>query len=164
MALKIAHQRSKRTAFTLAEVLVSIALLAIALFGVMGSIAYGTRHSRSGEELTEAVQLARQVLVAMQETSVVDTTDIGQPWLRAESGLNDEPGIRRELDAAPLGGISFSLEQMERYQRRIVTTRVSNDPLDHRFHLANATVEIFWESKQGRRRLELAGLVTHARP
>lgn len=154
----------RHSAFTLAEVLVSIAVLAIAMFGVMGSIAYGTRHSRSGEELTEAVQQARQILVSMQEMSVLDITDIGEPWPKPESGLNDEPGVRRELDAAPLGGLTVSLPQLERYQRRIVTTRLSSDPLDHRFHLASVAVEIFWESKQGHRRLELTGLVRHARP
>lgn len=156
--------RHKKTAFTLVEVLISIALIAIALLGVMGSIAYGTRHSRSGEELTEAVQQARKILVGIQESSALDITDIGEPWLTEDSGLNDKPGVRRELDAAPLGGVSYDLPQLERYKRRIVTTRVSNDPLDHRYRLARVSVEIFWESKQGNRRLEITGLVSHARP
>lgn len=165
ISMRVANRdEGRRSAFTLAEVLVSIAVLAIALFGVMGAIAFGTRHSRSGEELTEAVQQARRILVAIQETSAVDVTDIGEPWLTSTSGLNDEAGVRRELDDAPLGGTSFPLPQLERYQRRIVTTRVSEDPSDHRYLLANVKVEIFWESKQGERHLQLAGLVSHARP
>jgi prepilin-type N-terminal cleavage/methylation domain-containing protein len=156
--------RTRPAAFTLAEVMVSIAVLAIALLGVMGSIAYGTRHSRSGEELTEAVQQARQLLVRLQETSALDTTDLGEPWPKDDSGLNDRPGVRRELDASPLGGSGIPLPQLERYKRRIVSRRLSNDPGDHRYQLAQVTVEVFWESKQGERRLELTGLVSHARP
>ena len=114
--------------------------------------------------MTEAVQQARQLLVAIQEASVIDTTDIGKPWLSANSGLNDRPGVHRELDAPPLGGIAAGLPQLERYKRRVVATRVSDDPQDHRFRLASVTVEIFWESKQGERHLELTGLVSHARP
>jgi hypothetical protein len=144
--------------------MISIALVTIALFGVLGSIAYGTRHSRSGEELTEATQLARQVLVYVQENSILDTVESDEPWLSEDSGLNDAPGVTREMDAAPLGGATFTLAQLERYKRRIVTTRVSTDPLSHRFGLALVTVEISWESKQGRRRVEISGLVSHARP
>ncbi len=139
--------------FSLAEVLISIGLLAIALFGVMGSIAYGTRHSRSGEELTEATHLARAILVHIQEASLVDTTEIGETWLTKDSGLNDEDLVRRQLDEAPLGGFEFDLRQ-----------RASDDPLNHRYRMARVKVEVFWESKQGHRKAELIGLVSHARP
>lgn len=150
--------------FSLAEVLISIGLLAIALFGVMGSIAYGTRHSRSGEELTEAIHLARGILVHIQEASLVDTTEIGETWLTKDSGLNDEDLVRRQLDEAPLGGFEFDLRQLERYHRHITTERASDDPLNHRYRMARVKVEVFWESKQGHRKAELLGLVSHARP
>lgn len=130
----------------------------------MGSIAYGTRHSRSGEELTEATQLGRQILVSLQETSVLDTTEIGTPWFSQDSGLLDKEGVRRELDAAPLGSLVLSSEVLSRYKRRIVTQRLSDDSGDHRYRLARAEVEIFWESKVGQRRLELTGVISHARP
>lgn len=146
------------------EVLISLAVLAIALLGVMSSIAYGTRHSRSGEELTEAVQLARQILVSLQETSALDTTDIGKPWFDENSGLRDAAGVRRELDAAPLGGMAVPAPQLSRYKRRLVTERLSTEAQDHRYGLARVQVEIFWESKVGERRLELSGVISHARP
>ncbi len=146
------------------EVLISLVLLTIALLGVMSSIAYGTRHARSGEELTEAVQLGRQVLVSLQETSALDTTNIGEPWFDEESGLLDATGVRRELDAAPLGGMTLSPQQLSRYKRRLVSERISSDPQDHRYSLARVHVEIFWESKTGERRLDLSGVVSHARP
>lgn len=157
-------RRSRRPAFTLMEVLVSIALLAIALFGVLGSIAYGTRHSATGEELTEASHIARQLLVAMQETTAIDRTDITERWLKPNSGLNDAGDVRRTLDAAPLGGVTFTTTQLGRYTRRIVTTRTSEQPSDHRYGLANVTVEIFWLSKHGPTQLRMTGVVTHARP
>lgn len=154
----------KYRAFTLVEVLISLALLTIALLGVMGSIAYGTRHSRSGEELTEATQLARQILVSLQETSVLDTTEIGASWFSADSGLMDEEGVRREIDAAPLGNLVLPAELLSRYKRRVVTQRLSPNPNDHRYRLARAQVEIFWESKVGERQLEMTGVLSHVRP
>ncbi len=154
----------KNRAFSLVEVLISLAILAIALLGVMSSITYGTRHSRSGEELTEAVQLARQILVRLQEDSILDSTNIGEPWFREDSGLRDAPAVRRELDAAPLGGMMLPAEQLSRYKRRLVAERVSQDRIDHRYGLARVQVEIFWESKVGERRLELTGVISHARP
>lgn len=164
MLRSFCRRQTQARGFTLVEVLVSLAVIAIALFGVMGSIAYGTRHARSGEELGEAVQLARQVLVYIQESSVLDTVEPTEPWFSEDSGLNDATTVRRELDAAPLGGLAIPLVQLERYQRRVVATRLSDNPSDHRYGLARVTVEIFWESKQGWRRLELSGVVSHARP
>ena len=146
------------------EVMISLVVLAIALLGVMSSIAYGTRHARSGEELTEAVQLARQILVSLQETSALDTTDIGDPWFGENSGLRDAVGVRRELDAAPLGSLVATPAQLSRFKRRLVAERLSSDSKDHRYGLARVHVEIFWESKTGERRVELTGAVSHARP
>ena len=160
----IVRYSSKSRAFTLVEVMISLVVLAIALLGVMSSIAYGTRHARSGEELTEAVQLARQILVSLQETSSLDTTNIGDAWFGENSGLRDAAGVRRELNAAPLGALIATPAQLSRYKRRLVAERVSSDSRDHRYGLARVHVEIFGESKTGERRLELSGAVSHARP
>lgn len=150
--------------FSLVEVLISIALLAVALLGVMGSIAYGTRHSGSGAELSEAVHLARTVLVHIQEAGLVDTTELDEAWPTTDSGLNDEIDMRRPIDEAPFGGLEFTLPQLQRYQRRIVSERSSEEPLDHRYRLATVTVHLYWQSPQGERTVHLTGLVSHARP
>lgn len=76
----------------------------------------------------------------------------------------DKEEVRREVDAAPLGNLVLPAELLSRYKRRIVTQRLSNDSKDHRYRLARAQVEIFWESKVGQRRLELTGVISHARP
>lgn len=130
----------------------------------MGSIAYGTRHARSGEELTEAVHLARSILVHIQETTLLDTLEPDEAWPGDDSGLDDEPETRRQLDAAPLGGLDFTLSQLERYRRRITSERASEETASHRYQLARVTVYIYWESKQGQRQTEITGMVSHARP
>ena len=153
----------KSRAFTLVEVLISISLIAIALLGVMGSIAYGTKHSTSGEQLSEASHLGRSILTYLQETTQLDSTDIGEEWLTPESGLNDSPSTFRQLDEAPLGGMNFETTQLARYRRRIMSQRVSTEPLNYRYNLARVRVSIFWSSKQGERQVDMTGLVTISR-
>ena len=151
-------------AFTLVEVIVSLTLIAIALLGVMGAIAYGTRHSGSGEELTEATHIARSYLSYIQEATLLDSIEpnTGQ-WLSEGSGLNDPDEGLRPLDDHPFGGLDFTGPQLERYRRRIRSQRVSDDVIDHRFRLARVQVTIFWESKQGERNVLLTGLVSISR-
>jgi prepilin-type N-terminal cleavage/methylation domain-containing protein len=154
----------KLRGFTLVEVLVSITLIAIALLGVLGSIAYGTKHSGSGADLSEATHLARTIMTYVQETTLLDTVEIELPWLTEESGLNDPATAFRQLDAPPLGaGLRFEPVQLERFRRRIQSQRVIDDPLNYRYKLARLRVSIFWTSKQGERQVELTGLVTTSR-
>lgn len=144
--------------------MVSITLITIALLGVMGSVAYGSKHSRSGEELSEATHLARSILNYVQETTLLDTADLGKPWPTVESGLNDSPEQFRQLDDPPLtNSMRFETHQLENYRRRIQSIRVSNDPLNYRKNLAQVRVTIFWTGKQGERQVNVTGLVTHAR-
>ena len=157
-------QRMRSRGFTLVEVIVSLTLISIALLGVMGAIAYGTKHSGSGEELTEATHIARTYLSYIQESTLLDTieSETGE-WPSESSGLNDAVEELRPLDDPPFGleaKLDFSPAQIEKYRRRIRSQRVSDDLADHRFNLARVQVTIFWESKQGERNVLLTGLVS----
>lgn len=159
----LSYERMKSRAFTLVEVLISISLIAIALLGVMGAIAYGTKHSTSGEQLSEASHLGRSILTYIQETTLLDSVDVGEAWPTPESGLNDTPSTFRQLDDAPLGGMRFENTQLARYRRRILSQRVSTEPLNYRYKLARVKVSIFWSSKQGERQVDMTGLVSISR-
>ncbi len=149
-------------------------LLAIALLGVMGSIAYGTKHARSGEELAEATYIARALMSSLQEGSWIDILSEDGEWPGPESGINDEPDRYRAISEEPFGAIDpdgptpqvgvFPSEQAARYWRRITVARVSDNPHNHRYRLARATVEVIWDGKTGSRSVILVGLISHAVP
>lgn len=149
--------------FTLVEVMVSIALLAIALLGVMGSIAYGTRNSSSGAELSEASHLARSILSYVQEATLFDSVETDLEWPTNGSGLADDETTFRQLDDAPLGGDLFEPIQLERYRRRIQSRRVMDDPQNYRYNLALVKVSIFWTAKERERNVQMSGLVSISR-
>ncbi len=153
----------RKPGFTLVEVLVSITLIAIALLGVMGSIAYGTKNAAHGAELTEATHLARSNLNYIQEGSLLDLEQIDRPWPNQDSGLADSPSTFRQLDAPPLPTKLFLGTQLERYRRRIESHRVVDDPLNYRYKLAKVRVSVFWSTKQGERNVSLMGLVSITR-
>ena len=146
--------------FTLVEVLVSLTLIAIALLGVMGAIAYGTKHSGSGEQLAEASHIARSMLTYIQESTLLDTVDGAEEWPTADSGLNDDITIFRQLDDTPLEPMGFQPNQLERFRRRVQSERVNDDPQNHRYKLGRVRVSVFWSSKQGERKVEMTGLVS----
>lgn len=149
----------KNRAFTLVEVLISITLIAIAMLGVMGAISYGTKHSGSGEQLSEATHLARSLMTYLEETTLLDTVEPGEPWPTEHSGVADQPSIFRQLDDAPFGGMRFTTSQLERFRRRVQSQRVSMEPLNYRYGLARVKVSVFWSSKQGERQVDMVGLV-----
>lgn len=153
-----------RRGFTLVEVLISVTLIAIAMLGVMGSIAYGTKHASSAEELTEATQIARSILAYMEETTLIDVTEPDEPWPTAASGINDvDPLARHLLSESPFGGMNFNAQQVSRFYRRITCERVDPNPAHVRYDLARVKVQIFFQSKQGERNVELTGLLQISR-
>lgn len=152
--------RMEKRGFTLVEVMVAIALIAIALLGVMGAIAYGTRHAGSGSELSEGSHLTRSILNYIQETTLLDTVEVEKAWPGPDSGLNDKPSVFRQLDAPPLGGLVFQKSQVERFRRRIESQRVTEEKLNYRYKLARLRVSVFWSSKQGERNVVMTGLVS----
>lgn len=153
----------RRRGFTLVEVLIAIALIAIALLGVLGSIAYGTKNAGHGADLSEGTHLARSILNYIEENTLLDTIEVDRPWPSQESGVCDTAETFRQLDAAPLGGMLLRPEQIERFRRRIETQRVVNDPLNYRYKLAKVRVSVFWSSKQGERHVTMTGLVSISR-
>lgn len=154
----------KKSGFTLVEVMISIALLAVALLGVMGSIAYGTRNSTSGEELSEASHLARSILTYVQEATLIDSIETELAWPSNGSGLADDDSTFRQLDDPPIGnGLRFEPIQLEKFRRRIQSRRVSNDSQNYRYKLAQVSVTIFWTAKDRERKVEMSGLVSVSR-
>lgn len=103
--------RCRQRAFTLLEVMVALAVLAVAAAGLIGAVSQNVRQSGALEERTVALWLAQNQLTEMQVTrqfpKVGRNTEraemAGRDWtLQVETTETSHPGLRRvEIGVAP---------------------------------------------------------------
>jgi len=68
--------RESRSGFTLAEGLLAVVVLAVAVGGIMGPISASYQQTRTVSETTTAVSLAQQLLDEILSKPIVDPTDL----------------------------------------------------------------------------------------
>lgn len=141
--------------------MIAIAIIAIGLAGVAGSLAYGIENSQRGRELSESNQVAAKLFEYIQGASLLSAT--GGSWPNSSSGLNDNPDERRDINAAPFGNSSpiFTPYQVDKFKRNIRSQRISVAPNSHEAELAKVTVTIYWEKEGKESKSELTGIVRH---
>lgn len=147
-----------RRGYSLAEVLIAIAVLSIGVAGVTASVVYGTRHADAGARLSESTEIARMLFEELQASTLIDTVQPGQPWPGPDSGLADGVGARVELGAAPFGALNFPPSYRATFKRRVTVEPLADEP-----RLARVTIEIFWSDPNGEHRTEFFGVTRHAR-
>ncbi len=172
-------RRPKKRGFTLAEVLVSIAVLTISISGVLSALAYDAFSSEQSGAYTFALNYTRRVLDLMQSGQIDPLVfpASGTPALVTSNNNND--GVNwRDLDAGLLGTgggtlnfwgapgskelMRFNIEK-QKYgvnivQQRVVPAVVGANPTDH---FKNLLVDIFvttrWRQRSGFRSVQLRG-------
>jgi prepilin-type N-terminal cleavage/methylation domain-containing protein len=155
--------KTRKKAFSLAEVMIAILVIVIGLAGVTAALVYGIRNSTRGKYISESTQIARTILEYTQAIGLVDTVSPGEPFPDVDSGINDTPSARKVLNESPFGGLAFLPARVEQYRRNVTVERVSDDPSNHRYNLAKVTVAVFWNDSQGEHKSEVVGVVRHAR-
>ncbi len=157
------YRNSKRKAFSLIEVMISIVIIAIALAGVTSALVYGVKHSQTGREVSDSTQLARSLFEYMQVTGQIDSLGPGD-WPDDTTGINDDPEERRLLNSSPFGGMDIRPDLIARYRRNISIERMSNDPNSHEHLLARVVVRVYWkESEKFEHFSEITGIIRHQR-
>lgn len=102
--------------FSLAEVLVALAVLSVSLLGTAAALHFGMQAVVHGSLISEASTNARALLEVMAAEGRAFST-AGLP--DSSSGFNDGPGVTRALNAAPFDSPDYKFSASSRYQRHI---------------------------------------------
>jgi len=106
----------KSGGFTLAEVLVAVAILSVSLLGTAAALHFGMQAVLHGSLISEASSNARALLeVMLAENRAFSTVSLPD----SSSGFNDGPGVTRALNAAPFDSTDYQFAASPRYQRHI---------------------------------------------
>lgn len=167
-------------AFSLVEVLIAIAVIVIGLAGVTGSLTFGVKASRHGDNVMRATNHARAILEAFHSNDLIDSaTSFGGSGANANlpndaSQINDaDPDERRivlnALDPQDPEDDPFTQTMLTGldpgpFRRNITIERfpgaTAGSPEEH---LAIVTVRIYWFEKGVEHNVTVSGVVPHNR-
>ncbi|MFA5508847.1 MAG: hypothetical protein WC423_25705 [Vulcanimicrobiota bacterium] len=143
-------RRGCSSGLTLVETMVAGTVVMLVLLALLGTIAFGLAGTQNAEGHQKAVYYAQQLLELTRERGLARKTTTGNTL-----GFQDSENSRVPLNAAPFSG---EFEGAERYTRRIVTRRLSNDPADYDYKLFEIEVTVFWTVKNRENHFRLVGV------
>lgn len=156
---------SLKRGFSLAEVLISISVIAIGLLGTLAALSYGVRGQKVSGDYTLATNYARQLieLVRVRNLDWQDPLPAGLVDTVGGGGLDDPTTQTRPLGSAPFQADFVGLNTVDQnFRRSIQIARVSNVPTDYRYRIKQITVSVYWWDKRKLKRLTMLGY--HAQP
>lgn len=166
------RRHSCRAGMSLIEVLIAIGVVATGLLGLLSVFIAGQRATDFGANISVATGYCRDILEIVRAQGLVfnygDTGGI--PNLPpADSGLNDGPSVRRDLNATP--PIAFSslvsdfsdlanenVGDQTRFTRNITTERIATGPTDYRNPLFRVTARVYWMERGVERTVKLVAV------
>lgn len=134
----------KRNAFSLAEVIVAIGVLAIGLLAIAGTVIYSTRMEGRAGRATQALHYANQM---------VDLSKLYN--LPKVAPINDAPVARRPLHAPPFHQEIYANDL---FRRNVTMTWVNSSAGDYRNELYQVDVTIYWFERSKEESLHVVGL------
>lgn len=141
--------------FSLVEMLVGVAVIAMGLLGLVAALAYGVRASRSSELSSLAVGHAVHLIELIRSRNL-DFGGYSVPP-NSSSGINDPTGTRRALNAYP-----FSTDfEPSSFERHIEMTRVGTSG-DYLYDVMSIKVTVYWDEGGQERSVEFEAL--HKKP
>lgn len=163
MRMLPSSKRRKTVGLTLAEVLVAIFVILIGVSGVTATIWWGFQKQDQGKLITEASNIGRIIMENIIIQGTVGTQPNTTTWPTPATGLNDSPGDRRDILAAPipfsvvntltdhLGAESSAtpthhniFSDITRFKRNITCVRLAPNNTTALGRLCRLTVTIFY--------------------
>ncbi|MBS2036915.1 prepilin-type N-terminal cleavage/methylation domain-containing protein [bacterium] len=147
------YQRKGRLGFSILEVLISIAILAVAALGTSAAVHYGLRSQAHGKVVSEAQAYADRLMVSMLEQNLAfSSTSLPA----SSSGINDPASARVALNAAPFNNASYGLPANSRFTRNISVINCrqaseSGGQYGWKDDIRQVTVKVYWKenSREG---------------
>lgn len=133
-----------RSAFSLAEVIVAIGVLAIGLLAIAGTVIYSTRMEGRAGRATQALHYANQM---------VDLSKLYN--LPKVAPINDAPAARQPINAPPFDQEIYANDL---FRRNLTMTWVNSSPADYRHELYQVDVTIYWFERSKEESLHVVGL------
>ncbi len=171
--------RRRTLGFSITEVLISIAVLAISITGVLAALAYDAFSAEQSGAYTFAVNYSRRILDLMQ-SGQIDPTAPGFITATTPAAVDSNPGNDgtnwRDLDDGLLNGGGainlwgapgsverqrFDIEKLKYgvnlAQQRVQPTKTSGSPNNYKNLLMELTVTTRWRVRRGFRSVQLRG-------
>jgi prepilin-type N-terminal cleavage/methylation domain-containing protein len=137
--------------YTLMEVSISVALIAIGVLAAFSSFAFSLRSVADTRHRSEACNVAREIIEEIRSDNLPNWD---ARWPESDdSGLHDAAGVRRALKAEPFDDVDGDVRT---YARNVNVRRLSSDPSDYRYSVASLTVDIFWNERGTERSVRVA--------
>lgn len=148
---------SRPAAFSLAEVLISTAVLALAIMALFLVLTYSLRAVQVSSRQSEAMHHARHLIDLIRVRNLAFASFPAAPT--EASGVNDAADARRPLAAAPFEN---DLPGGDGFTRNLACERVGSDTSTYEYELVRITVTIFYTERGHERQVALQAL--QARP
>lgn len=162
MKNKFHSLRRSRRGFTLAEILISLGVLTIAIFGLMASLSGAVVGSQNSQGYSEASLLAKEIVETIKMNRVLfrgvtemDGADL--PMVQMHSGgpvpvnrpLDGDGGsiYIHGADPGVVLGANDSTINYDKYLRDIEVRRLSQAAGNREFNLVEVTVTVSWSGQ-----------------
>lgn len=149
----------KKRGFSLSEVLIAVAVIAIGLLGTLASLVYGVRGQAVAGAHTQATNYARQLIELVRVRNLAWPPGTAPP---TGGGVNDSPSSNPlALDAAPFttdfAGYRGANNDGRPFFRKIQLRRVSNTVTDPNYRVMEVKVTVYWYDRTMRKSVTLTG-------
>lgn len=146
----------------MAELLIALVIIAIALLGLISALAYGMRANEGAERRSQALNYARMLMGEIKRNAALPSPD-SWVWDTPPTGLFDSSDTDHTtaLDAAPFDTGLFPPDTRMTRNIMVVQPLASSG---HRSRLARVRVRVFWEKNGVEKDVELVGYVPFVEP
>lgn len=136
--------------FSQVEIAVAIVVLAVGILGVLASFTFSVESTRHGARTSEAVGYARQLIEYLRAGAMAFPLDDIDPAL-----LNPPSTDWQALKPLEEGRYNTAVPAGTGFRRAVQIRRVTDDPSDYRYEIAEIEVTVYWQDKNRLRSLRM---------